>query len=1386
MRRLGWMLALALLGAGANLTALERLPQNAVPDALRDWVPWVLHEVPEHDCPYRFNADQQRCLWSGPLTLTLTDRGGSFAVGLTAYAPGWIALPGGAAQWPLDVELDGRPAVVTTHDQRPAVAVVSGRHQLSGRFAWPALPDSLTVPPEFGLISATVNGVARAGAANNGQLWLKAPVVAAADTDRLDVQVFRQLIDELPMTVITQIDLDVAGAQREITLRGAMLADSVPVRLDSPLPARLEADGALRLQLRPGHWQLQLQTRQRQPVSGLALPALSAPWPATEVWTFAARTALRLVEVHGGSAVDPRQTSLPPDWQNLPAWRMNGDDALEFAVQRRGDPEPAPDQLTLTRELWLDFDGGGYTVLDHLRGRVFREWRLRAASPLVLGRVLLNGEPQFITHLGDGAAGVEVRRGALDLQAESRLDGVTAAVPAVGWAHDVNALQATLHLPPGWRLWAARGVDNVPDTWIERWSLLDLFLVLIASIAMARLCGWRPATVLLLTLALIWHEPEAPQQAWLHVLAAVALLRVLPAGGVARLVQLYRGLALLLLVVQSVGFMVEQVRLGLYPQLAQPFAEVGAPLGAMVGQAARLRQAPPAAERAPAPAAETDGAVQAMPEGAPLAAKSATAGIVAGGRGGLPLLSKRLATSPSVANLAGAAGAAGHDVDLEARIQTGPGLPVWRWSTVPLHWTGPVKQDQSVTLWLLSPRANLALATLRVLLLALVLAGLLRVGVGGDTTWLTRLRGSVAPALLLLFALALVPPPAAAALPGTTVLQALRERLTRAPDCLPQCAEIARMRADLHDANLSLQLEVQTAAAVAVPLPGAADQWTPRTVLVDGQLTTGLYRDAAGVVWLELGPGIHQVTLAGGVPAGASFQVPFALKPQHLEVAVSGWSVSGQRTDGGAEAQLIFTRLVAAEHSADSTLEPRALPPFFRVERTLHLGLDWRVETQVTRLTPPDSAAVLAIPLLPGEAVTTPGVRVADGRVAVDLAATTRVYAWSSVLAKQDVLRLRAPLTSDWVETWRADISPLWHAQLGGLAVVQHQDESGQWLPTWQPWSDEEITLTLTRPAGVDGRSLTIDASELQVIPAARATAVNLSFTLRSSQGGQHPLTLPADAVLSTIAINGVPQPIRQEGRQVTLPLVPGEQHFDLAWRSDAGIVPRFFTPAWSLGAPSVNASLKLILPDDRWTLLLGGPRLGPAVLFWGMLLVLALVAFGLGQTRATPLSGWQWLLLAVGLSQTPLVYAAVVVTWLFALAARARLPATSGRLAFNCGQIGLALLTVLALALLFGAIKQGLLGGPQMQIAGNGSSATVLNWFQDRVGGDYPRAWVVSVPLWYYRVLMLAWALWLAFALLDWLRWGWRCFANDGLWRAAPLRPAPPAADVAASNPQA
>ena len=285
-----------------------------------------------------------------------------------------------------------------------------------------------------------------------------------------------------------------------------------------------------------------------------------------------------------------------------------------------------------------------------------------------------------------------------------------------------------------------------------------------------------------------------------------------------------------------------------------------------------------------------------------------------------------------------------------------------------------------------------------------------------------------------------------------------------------------------------------------------------------------------------------------------------------------------------------------------------------------------------------------------------------------------------------------------------------------------------------------------------------------------RATDATLSLALRSSQGGQHVVTLPEGAELTRIAVDGSEQPLRQEERRVSIPLAPGSRAVELAWREPAGIGAWLRAPEVDLGLPSVNANVEIEVPPSRWVLLVGGPRLGPSVLFWPMLLVVAALAAALARTGLTPLRTRHWLGLGVGLTQAPLAAAALVVVWLLGLGWRGRLsePERAGSApGFNALQALLAALTLAALGALVLAIRMGLLGTPEMQIAGNGSEYGVLRWYQDRSAALLPRPWALSVSLWFYRGAMLAWALWMAQALLlRWLPWGFAQWSRGGIWR--------------------
>ncbi|MDP2275490.1 MAG: hypothetical protein Q8K32_32380 [Archangium sp.] len=1368
------LLAVALVSS--VVSAAGPRPE-AIPPGLWEWAPWVLHHEKDALCPFLQGGEGKACAWPGRLALTLDDTGGRFTQSFKVFGTdAWLSLPGETKRWPQHVQVDGRPAVVVADGaQNPSVLLSAGEHAVTGDFEWDALPEALEIPPDTGLLTLSVKGqtVAIPNRDGEGRVFLQRESTQE-ETDRVELDVHRLVTDEIPLTLITQLTLKVSGHSREVLFGRALPEGFVPMELTSGLPVRVEPDGHLRVQVRPGTWVLRLTARGEGPVASLTRPDPQGTWvDGEEVWVFDARPSLRQVLVEGVNAVDPTQTTLPNEWKGFPAYAMGAKDVLKLTERRRGDSEPAPDVLNLSRTLWLDFDGTGYTASDKMSGQLHRSWRLDVLPGTELGRVVTSGADQSITRLDAKAkSGVELRQGGLALEADSRLVGDISHLSAVSWDADFNSVQTTLQLPPGWRLISASGADSVPGTWVDQWTLFDLFLVLIIAVATGRLFGLPWGGLALVTLGLGWLESDVPQYSWLVVLVLEGLYRVLPKGSLKSLFKAGRFVAWAGLVVITLMFAVQHVREGMYPALSQNNRSLG---GVKTWSEYNLDNEQQYARSSSLEAfGQSQNAYGGNDyDGAPQLQNS----VILGVNKQQKEMSGKKQRSFNV-----------RDYDKNATVQTGPGLPRWDWRPMQIKFSGPVQRDQQLSFMFLGPTANLVLAFLRVILLGLLTLCVLGFPGGFWPTALKSLvktappdddeprpdpRGSAAAgmAVMLILLGGLTARAEEVDAPDTAMLEQLRQRLLEKPDCAPSCASIPRLQLEATAKVLRLRLEVLSGAETAVPLPGSAAQWSPESVMLDGKAASGLRREKDGTLWLQVPPGAHQVQIEGALPPRDTVQIALPLRAYRVEAKLDGWTLDGLHEDGVADENLQLTRKATNDKGQGAALQMGTLPPFVRVERTLVLGLQWTVETRVSRVTPVGNAVVLEVPLLAGESVTSSDVRVQGGKALVNMGANATEVSWSSVLEAKAPLELTAPQGLPWVEVWRLDVSPVWHVSLNGIPVVHQQDASGVRMPEWRPWPGEKVTVEVLRPEAQQGQTLTIDQSSLTISAGARATDVKFTANFRSSRGGLHAFTLPSGATMQNVTINGAQQPIRQEGQVVNIPLVPGSQSVVLTWREGSSMGTTWSTPAIDVGTPTVNADIEVNVPQDRWVLLVRGPGLGPAVLFWSFLLVLLVVSVGLSRTKLTPLSTLKWVLLALGLSQVPIPAIVFVFGWLLFMGWREKTPElTSGW--FNLRQLALVGVTFIALIILGTSVYEGLLGQPEMQVRGNGSSASMLRWFMDRTATQYPTAWVLSVPMLVYRGAMLAWSLWMALSLMSWLRWGWKSFSTGGLWRTPPRPP--------------
>lgn len=1376
----------------------------SIPPPLKEWRGWVLKDLEYRACPFVANkapdsAEDFICAWPGRLNLASRADGATFSIHWRVETAGWVALPGDEQHWPQQVTLNAQRVPVLARENAPMLWLQPGSFEIAGRIPWSEQPQSLTVPQSIGLVALSVDGKAVVPVQRDGaEVTLGRVTAAAPEADNVDVRVYRKLTDGLPAQLTTRLLINVSGQAREEVFGPALPAGFAPLALESAWPARLDSDGKLHVQVQPGANTLTLEARATAPLAAATALVPAPPWSKQEIWSYEALPRLRVTAASGAVQLDPRQAEVPPEWQALPAFGMADGAKLTIEERSRGMAADEANRLNLQREAWLDFDGAGWYARDRLSGRMTKDWRFDVAAPFSLEQAsALNstrypgGEPLLVTRgAKPDATGVEWRTPGVDLLAGVRI-AAPASMPVGGWQQTFDHVQATLHFPFGYKLLGAPGADSAGGSWIAGWTLLDLFVCAIVVLLAWRLFGPLGAVAAAVYLLLGYQEADRPLKSLLAAFAFALIARALPAGRLGNVALWLRRAALLVLILVALPFVADQVRYALYPQLEQSrtiFAQTAEYAAQAAGGFAdeRMRGMPQGAPvpQDVAPVAEepmamdqvtTTTAMTPPPRPMPAAPPA-------------PVAKSEMKAAREKASSLGALGGAngprqnadtGSPIVVIDRysestvVQTGSGTPSWTLgSTAWLAWSGPVLASQSIHLlvappWLVRPLRIVLAVLLAWLVLSLVRNAAAPRNVGGAKLVIGALLvgGALAGGMLTAGSAQ------AQGLPNAELLAQLRARLTEAPKCAPLCAGIAEAQVNANGDSIGVVLEVHAAERIALPLPNDDAGAGVKSIQVDGVADDAVARDGEGVLWLALARGVHRVQIEYAAHAD-QVALAFALKPARVLFQGKGWESAGIEDGRLLTETLTLTRAHDSASTATTT-GVQQFPPYVRVQRNLALGLEWTASTSVERLSPAQGGFTLEVPALAGEHVTSAGIKVQNGKVPVAIGDGVAAMNWQSTLDKGETLALKAPALAERAEVWRVVVSPTWHVEFSGvpgvgLDAAENPNEFRNF--EFHPLPGETLSMRITRPAAMQGAARAIDGVTLRSEAGQRAATHTLSFTLRASQGGDQAIVLPKDAELLGVSRDGQTLNVRVLDGKLSLPVAPGSHAFEVRFRDANPIASIARTPAISLGLPAANVWLDLQLPADRWLLAAFGPAVGPAVLYWGELIVMIALAFALARTRRTPLRFRDWLLLGLGFSTFSWSALLIVVAWLFAFDWRRRGDVLRSDLQFNLMQVALVLLTLVALLALASAIPQGLLGQPDMHVAGTASGAFALRWFADRSAADLlPQASAVSLPLWVYKVLMLAWALWLANAVIGWLRDGFAAWTREGYWRARP-----------------
>ncbi|MCC6954642.1 MAG: hypothetical protein IT290_11035 [Deltaproteobacteria bacterium] len=365
---------------------------------------------------------------------------------------------------------------------------------------------------------------------------------------------------------------------------------------------------------------------------------------------------------------------------------------------------------------------------------------------------------------------------------------------------------------------------------------------------------------------------------------------------------------------------------------------------------------------------------------------------------------------------------------------------------------------------------------------------------------------------------------------------------------------------------------------------------------------------------------------------------------------------------------------------------------------------------------------------------------------------------YTSSLAAFEELKLVSKPSQQLSEVWTTECSPFVVCDVEGLAptfsVTEGRDRS-----IWYPFPGDEVRIQLKPLVGSPGETLTVDS--VQHVSSWGSTMLGgaIDVQLRATQQSTFNLSLPPGSRLKGTTLDG------QSGREVmqdnalSFLLAPGAHAINVGYEVDWQAQLREVVPSITVDAPTNNLTVVVRPSADRWLLWVGGLQWGPAVLFWAKLVFVAAISLFLVRINALPLSRVSAVLLSIGLTTLPTYLLLIPLAWLVSLNL---LPRCRDRLAW-CKPMAISVvfggLTLVSLTLLYEAVRFGLVIQPPMLIVGNQSNAEVLRWYVDHATSTLPQPWVISLPMWCWRAMMLLWSTWLAVSVVSWLRKALRAF---------------------------
>ena len=1315
-----------------------------VPKDLKQWQGWVDYQQEFYECPFFYNKNSTSpssrvCAWPQTLELNISENGGSFSVQWNIIQDSWVQLPGDKKAWPQNVKINDQAQVVQRQNDRPRIFLTKGNYTVTGVYDWDKRPENIEVPIQIADINLSIdNSPIRFLQRKGNSLWLgENKSQDKKEANEIDIEVNRLIIDGHPMTMYVVLNISVSGNARSEKLGMISQSPLQVTRIGGEISSYIDNEGFWWAQLKPGVWQIHASFNVLDWPDKLVFKPQGENWPKQEIWAYQDDKNIRITQIKGVQPINPEQSF--SQWQEVPNYLLNEGDVFEIIEQKRGTLNQT-EQLELYRNLWLSFDGNSYRSYDEIVGDKLGSWRLDGIAGYQLLSAKSQDENLLITQSKQGYQGLELRTPEIDLNINAEFDPnlLTTISP---WQTSFNKISTNIYLPYGYLPLATTNVDKSKGIWLEKWKLWDIFIVMLMTVFCFKVLGVKTAIVAFITLVLGYHESKMPLIAWANIILGVALLSIKPNGKLLSLIRSYVIVSMLGLLMVLTPFVINQVRLLIHPQLESQLATSSVNFS-YAKKPARDRQRLEEMSQQNIQTYNASNAI--MTEKASKGVKRKISNMVQSQEEDMVELAPIVATGSKLMSQ-----------DLVNRYQTGSilqagkGLPEWKTNRINLSWDGPISDNQNFKLIVLPPFVR---AIWRLLLVVSSVMWLLFL-IKKLTSRFTRLK-SKKTTTALLFLLVLIPALGnAQSFPSDELLRELHSRTYPEVDCKTNCASINSSQISVDGNKLQIELSYHAFENVVIDIPYSQD-WNIEKIVINGTVQSDriMHQNRP---WIKVSKGINAISLIGTLANRNNISINFPTTPGTITTTAKGWQIAG--IDDNLLINNTLQLISTSEISTDSEqIKSTDIKPFVSVNRFITFDDNWSVYTVVERLAANQGAVNLSIPLLENEHPIEKLQYDSNGDVMISIAPNKDSFMWRSRIDKSDNFRLEAADNKHYLETWQILSSPQWNVNITGVPIITPQDiiynMDDYFIHTYKPRPGEELTIQITRPDAVEGSIVSIDSVSNSFSVGKRATKTVTTINYRATQGGNFTIQLDDKAEINSVSYDGVDSNLTNENGLISVGFLPGNHKVVINWQVDQSFSTINTTPTISLDGQYTNIKQKINVSKNRWVLYGYSEGVGPAFLYWGEFLFFTVLAFFLAKIPFSMLKFWQWLVLGYAFGTVSWFAFGFITLWLFFIGWKKQ-QANEKVISHVLLQWFALIFTVITIIVFISSVAFGLLSYPQMGITGQNSYATNLNWYMDVYKGQLPTITLVSLPIWFYKGIMLFWSIWVSFSLLSWLK---------------------------------